>query len=83
VQISQDGVKLRMKSILTGPKVYRSNRHTFANALDVFEGQQIDATGIAITMGAGEIAFVGQPKADRKTIAARFPIISGLSRTDQ
>jgi len=43
---------------------------------------KINATGIAIAAGAGEIAFVGQPKADRKTIAASFPIISGLSRTD-
>src|ERR1700732_1817141 len=61
-----------MKSILTGPKVHRSNRHIFANALNVIERQAIDPTCIAIAMSTGEIALVGEPKADRKTIAARF-----------
>jgi hypothetical protein len=61
-----------MKSILTGPKVHRSNRHIFANAPNVIERQTIDPTCIAIAMSTGEIALVGEPKADRKTIAARF-----------
>ena len=65
-------MKLRMKSILTGPKVHRSNRHIFANSLNVIERQAIDPTCIAIAMSTGEIALVGEPKADRKTIAARF-----------
>ncbi|MGA8060296.1 MAG: hypothetical protein WB999_18770, partial [Candidatus Binataceae bacterium] len=61
-----------MKSILTGPKVHRSNRHIFTNAPNVIEGQTIDPTCIAIAMSTGEIALVGESKADRKTIAARF-----------
>jgi hypothetical protein len=65
-------VKLRMKSILTGPKVHRSNRHIIANAPNVIERQTIGPTCIAIAMSTGEIALVGEPKSDRKTIAARF-----------
>src|SRR5580704_12267528 len=61
-----------MKSILTGSKVHRSNRHIFANAPDVIERQTIGPTCIAIAMSTGEIALVGEPKADRKTVAAGF-----------
>jgi threonine dehydrogenase-like Zn-dependent dehydrogenase len=61
-----------MKSILTGSKVHGSNRHIFANAPNVIERQTIDPTCIAIAMSTGEIALVGEPKADRKTFAARF-----------
>src|SRR5579864_7059514 len=61
-----------MKSILTGPKVHRSNRHIFANAPNVIERQTIGPTCIAIAMRTGEIALVGEPKADRKTIGAGF-----------
>jgi len=63
-QVLQDRVKLRMKSILTGPKVHRPNRHIFANAPNVLERQTIDPTGIAIAMSTGEIAIVSEPKPD-------------------
>jgi len=53
-----------MKPILAGPKVHRSNRHTFANPPNVIERQTIDPTGIAITMSTGEVALVGKPKAE-------------------
>src|SRR5579864_9126131 len=59
-----------MKSVLAGPKVHRSNRNIFADAPDVIERQTIDPICIAIAMSTGEIALVGEPKADRKTIAA-------------
>src|SRR5260370_14959204 len=61
-----------MKSILTGPEVHRSNRHILANAPNILERQTIGPTCIAIAMSTGEIALVGKPKSDRKTIVAGF-----------
>jgi hypothetical protein len=61
-------------------KVHRSNRHIFTNAANVIERQTIDPTGIAIAMSTGVITLVGEPKADRKTFAGGFSIISATSQ---
>ena len=65
-------MKLRMKSVLTGPKVHRSNRDIFADTPNVIERKTIGPACIAIAMRAGEIAFIGEPKPDRETFAAGF-----------
>ena len=65
-------MELRMKSVLTRPKVNRSNRDASANTSNVIKRQTIDAASIPITMRTGEITIIRQPDADRKPIPDRL-----------
>jgi hypothetical protein len=64
VEVLDDGDELRMKGILARPHTHGLDGQAITDGLDLFKGDIGDPIGIAVTMGAIQVAIVGQPDAN-------------------
>src|SRR5207249_857293 len=66
-QILHKRAKLGMHAVLAGAEIDRTHRQAAHHRADLPDGQAIDARRVAITERARQIAFVGEPEAERKS----------------
>ena len=63
--------KIRVHPVLAGAQVHRAYRQAPHHRPHLFQRQATDPRRIAITERAREIAFVGQPEAERERLLRR------------
>ena len=72
-QIGEDGVKVRMQTVLTGAQVHRPHGKPLHDGLHLFQRQPIGTRRIPVAERAREVAFVSEPKAERNCAVGTGP----------
>src|SRR5262249_2156315 len=68
MEVPEDLMKLRMEAVFSGAEIHRAERQAGAEASDLIEGETVDAVGVAVAVGAGQVAVVREPEPDDKAV---------------
>src|SRR5262249_7139914 len=70
-QIGKDRLEVWMHTVLAGSEIHRADRQAFHHCLRLIEGKAVGAGGVAITKGASEITFIGEPQTESNAAFSR------------
>ena len=69
---------VRMQTVLSGPEIHGTHGQSVADADGLREAQPIDALGVAIAMGTGQVARVGEAHPDVQQFHLSTPRSRGV-----